>query len=146
MFSLDLHRLLIEIAGADHRLPRRWSIGDHLGAHEKVVGVGAFWPLALGAPAFDVNHLQADGSCQAADDFVLDFQQVGSLDIESFCPKLRSSLRVDELGVDAESFPVGKDAAGQCVTHVEFAADPPHVADPTLVGERGVARNNEASR
>src|SRR5262249_27911005 len=106
--------------------------------------VGAVWPLAFGPPTFDVNHLQADGSCQAAHDFVLDLQDVGSLDIESVRPELWSSLRVDELCVDAESFPVGKDAAGQCVTHVEFAADPPHVADPTLVGERSVARNNEA--
>src|SRR5215475_4563029 len=84
--------------------------------------------------------------CQATYYFVLDFQEVGSLDIESFCPKLCSSVRVDELCVDAEPLPVGKDAAGQRVTHVEFAADPPHVADATLVGERGVARNNETSR
>src|SRR5262249_19517115 len=81
VLRLALQRLLIEIAGADHRLPRRWSIGDPLGPHEKVGGVGAFWPLAFGTPAFDVNHLQADGPCQAADDFVLDFQEVGSLDI-----------------------------------------------------------------
>src|SRR5262249_39631704 len=81
VLRLDLQRLLIEIAGADHRLPRRWSIGDHFSAHEKVGGVGALWPLAFGPQAFDVNHLQADGSCQATDDFVLDFQEVGSLDI-----------------------------------------------------------------
>src|SRR5215467_9297667 len=117
---------------------RAWSSG--------VDGVGALWPLAFGSQAFDVDHLQTDGSCQAADNFVLDFQEVGSLDIESFCPKLCSSLRVDELCVDAEPFPVGKDAAGKCVTYVELAADPPHVADPTLVGERSVARNNKASR
>src|SRR5262249_24583678 len=58
VLRLDLQRLLIEIAGADHRLPRRWSIGDHLGTHEKVGGVGAFWPLTFGTPAFDVNHLK----------------------------------------------------------------------------------------
>src|SRR5215813_7792440 len=103
VLRLDLQRLLIEIAGADHRLPRRWSIGDHLGTHEKVGGVGALWPLAFGSQAFDVDHFQADGSCQAADDFVLDLQDVVTLDIESFCPELCSSLRVDELCVDAES-------------------------------------------
>src|SRR5262249_56046821 len=88
------------------------------------------------------DDLQADGCGQGGEDCVLDFQEIGSLDIESFCPKLCSSLRVDELCVDAEPFLVGKDAAGQCVTHVEFATDPPYVADPTLVGERGAKQRS----
>src|SRR5262249_61606644 len=119
-----------------------WCTADPLAADEKAARAGALWPLCFGPPPSDVNLLQADGSCQAADYFVLDFQEVGSLDVESFCPKLCSSLRVDELCVDAEPFPVGKDAAGKCVTHVELAAEPPHVADPTLVADRSVARNN----
>src|SRR5262249_8090623 len=98
---LDLESLLIEVAGANHRLRRRGSIGDHLATHDKVGGVAASWPLAFVAPGLDISHPQADCSSQTADDFVLNLQRVVSLDIETFGPNLPARLRVDELGIHA---------------------------------------------
>src|SRR5262249_14516664 len=56
LLRLDLEGLLIEIAGAYHRLRRRGSISDHLATHDKIGGVGAFWPLALSAPLGTINR------------------------------------------------------------------------------------------
>src|SRR5262245_28349991 len=71
VLRLDLEGLLIEITGAYHRLNRRGSISDHRATHDKVGGVGAFWPLAFSASGFDISHPQADCSSQTADYFVL---------------------------------------------------------------------------
>ena len=108
---LDLQRPLVEFARADHRRRRRGSIGDRLAAHDEVDGLRAFRPLALAAPGFDVDHLQADRPRQATDDLVLHLQDIGSLDVEPFGPKLAAGAGIVELGVDADPFSVGKDAA-----------------------------------
>ena len=63
--------------------------------------------------------------------------------VEPISPDMRAGLRLDELRGDAHAVARLAHAALQHIAHAEFAPDLLHVDGAALVGEAGIARDDE---
>jgi hypothetical protein len=67
--------------------------------------------LAGCAPALCRDELHVDGTGQSGGDLVLRVKKVSVRFVEAFGPKMRTALRIDELGVDPDPLAFALDAA-----------------------------------
>ena len=58
---------------------------------------------------------------------------------------MRSGLRIDQLGIDADLLAGALDTSFEDITHAEVAADPLGIDRFAFVGKRGVARDHQAA-
>ena len=100
----------------------------------------------LRPPRFDGNDLGFQFVGDARDDLVLHDEKVGDRLVEALRPQVRARLRFDQLHVDAHSLAAALDAAFEHVAHPKLAPDLPRVGRLALVGECGVARDDEGAR
>ena len=88
--------------------------------------------------------MKLQGVRQTGDNLVLHLQQIGARRVKLIGPKMRAAGGVDELGVDSCLTAAGKHRASQHIAHPQFLADCLSVDRLALVGERGIARDDEA--
>ena len=81
---------------------------------------------------------------QSRHDLILQLEQVGHVLLETVGPQMRAGFGVDELGVDAHPVLVALHRAFEHVADAEFLADLLGVDALALVGEGGVAGDDEA--
>ncbi len=79
-------------------------------------------------------------------DFVLDGENVGQVAIEALRPDVGAVAAGDQLGRDAYAWTGFAHAAFEQELDAEFLADVLHLHRATLVGERGVARDDGEAR
>jgi hypothetical protein len=95
-------------------------------------------PLLLG-----LCHRWLDCSGNASGDFVLNRKYVGQTAVIALGPHVRARCCLDELGRDAHAIARFAHAPLEDVTHTQFAADLLDIDRAALVGEAGVARDDE---
>ena len=108
-----------------------------------VVGVEALGRLALGALDLRPLELRRDRADDARGHLILQLEDIVERAFEAVRPEMRRGRSVDELPGDAHPVRRLAHAAFQHVAHAQFAADLPHVDRAALVGEAGVARDDE---
>ena len=103
------------------------------------VGIG----LALGALRLGRDQLAAQLVGDARDDLVLQVEKVAHRLVEPVRPDVVAGRPVDELGVDPHPAGAALDAALENIADVELAPDLPRLDRLALVGEGGVARDDD---
>ena len=100
---------------------------------------------ALGAARFGGGELLPEPIGEAGDDLVLHVEEIGDGLVEALGPEVRAGLGVDQLHVDAHAVSAALHAAFEHIAHVELAADLLQVDGLALVGEGGVAADDEGA-
>ena len=101
---------------------------------------------ALGAARLGDGELLPKPVGQSRDDLVLHVKEVGDRLVEAFAPQVASRPGVDKLHAHAHARAAALDASLEHVADVEVAADLSHVDGFALVGEGGVAGDDERPR
>src|SRR5262249_9092704 len=104
-------------------------------------------PIAVAAAAarLAAHQLNPYAARQAADNLVLELQDVSALLIEAVGPQVLVGRGVDQLHIDADPCGIDENAALQHIAHAEFRADLPDRHRTAPVGEGGGAGNDEAA-
>src|SRR6476620_5900891 len=76
-------------------------------------------------------------------DFILNRKRVAQRSIESICPQVSPSRRVDQLSCDANGTIAALDTSFENVTRIEFAADLSNVDASSLVLKRRIPRDHQ---
>lgn len=76
-------------------------------------------------------------------DFILNGKNVGQVTVVAVSPDMAAVVRVDELSCDANALSRLAHTAFEHVSHPEFPADLIDLHRLALIGERGVARDDE---
>ena len=111
--------------------------------HAMVKGVEAADVLARRPLSFDEQHFWLDGRDHALRDLVLEREHVREFAIEALCPEMVAGLRIDELRRSTDPVRRPAHASFEHVADAELASDLLHVERAPLVGECGVARDDE---
>ena len=106
-------------------------------------GPQAFRWLAQRAPLFRIRDSRSDGPGDRQRDLVLHCKYVGQITVVTLRPNVVAGLGVDELRGHANPLAAPAHAAFQHVAHAEFAPDLLHVDRIALVGEAGIAGDDE---
>ncbi len=80
---------------------------------------------------------------QSRDDLVLHVEQIGDRLVETLRPEVAAALGVNQLDIDAHALAAALDAALEDIANVELAPDLLQVDGLALVGEGGVAPDDE---
>ena len=76
-------------------------------------------------------------------DLVLHVEEIGQGLVEALGPEMIAGLGIDELDVDAHAVAAALHRAFEDIAHVQFAADLLQIDGLALVGEGGVAPDDE---
>ncbi len=144
--SLRLRQIRIELQRLFkfvHRFLVVHSEQRQLCPQGEVNGVGVAGMLAKGAQALGSCQFGAKGIRDPRDNVHLQFAELGAVAIEAVGPNMCAGVGRDKLGVDSYVFAGAPHASFERVTHAEFAPNLLHVDRLALVGEGGVASNDE---
>jgi hypothetical protein len=93
-----------------------------------------------------LTQLGLDRADDAAGDLVMQLENVLERAVETACPNMRASRRVDQLAGDAHAAPRFAHAALENIAYAELAADLAEVGRFSFVGEARIARDHEQPR
>ena len=97
----------------------------------------------LGAPRLRLDQLRAQLAGEPSNNVVLHLEQIGQFLVETLGPEMRAGVAIDQLYVNAHAVAPALHPPLQRVAHVQVAADLPEIDRFTLVGEGGVAGDDE---
>ena len=142
VFRIELDRLVQHAQRLGVRFARRPMV-QHLAGEHVFVGRHVLGPLALGA----LVRRRLDAAAQRRDDrrrhLVLDRENVLELAVVALGPDMRLGLAVDQLHGDAHAVAGLAHASLDHVVDAEFARDVLRLHRLALVGEDGVARDDQ---
>ena len=114
--------------------------------HPKIDRVRIVRPLAHRPQSLGFDQLNPERIGEARDELHLQLAELAALAVEPVGPDMRAGLGRDELGVDRDLLAEAAHAAFEHIAHAEFAPDLLGVDGLALVGEGGVAGDDETVR
>src|SRR5262245_22632156 len=103
-------------------------------------GCGWLPSCALG---FGLVHMGSKRCDDASRDVILDGKKVFELAVIAFCPAVRASRGINELGADAHAVAASAGAALHYIPHTKLPADLAYVGRFALVLKAGAPRDHE---
>src|SRR6516164_5181808 len=113
------------------------------GTQEEIVGIHAFGWLSVGTLHLGVPELRLDGANDTRGDPVLKVEDVLEPAVEAIGPEMSAGRGINELARNSDAVSGLAHAAFEHVADAELTPDLPNVDGFPLVGEAGVAGDNE---
>ena len=126
-------------------LVRANGIDMRQGTEKEVIGSEVFRRLAPGAFDLGPPDRRLDGADHMRRDLVLQIEDILKNAVIALGPEMGAGRGIDQLTGDAEPVARLADAALEHIAHAQFPRDLADVDGAALVGEGGIARDDEAA-